>query len=77
LKIYGSGIISSVGETLHAIGDQSRKYNFDVERIMDHKFRTDIIQEEYFVIESLDQLVSALPLADKKIRDYLKIKRVA
>jgi phenylalanine-4-hydroxylase len=77
LKIYGSGIISSVGETLHAIGDRSKKFDFDVERIMDHSFRTDIIQEEYFVIESLEQLVDALPLAERKISEFLKVREVA
>jgi phenylalanine-4-hydroxylase len=77
LKIYGSGIISSVGETLHAIGDASRKYDFDVERIMDHPFRTDVIQDEYFVIESLQQLVEALPLAERKILEFLNKEKVA
>lgn len=77
LKIYGSGIISSVGETLHAIGNNSRKYDFDVERIMDHSFRTDVIQDEYFVIESLLQLVESLPLAERKILEFLGQEKVA
>ena len=76
-KIYGSGIISSVGETLHALGNQSRKFDFDVERIMDHGFRTDVIQEEYFVIDNLQELVNSLPLAEEKILKFLRIQEVA
>ncbi len=67
LKIYGSGIISSTGETAHAIGAASGKSEFEVNRIMDHSFRTDIMQDEYFVIGSFQQLVDALPLVRQKL----------
>ena len=61
LKIYGAGIISSPGETKHCISDQSTKIDFDVATIFNTDYRTDIIQEKYFVIESFDQLYNALP----------------
>jgi phenylalanine-4-hydroxylase len=67
LKIYGSGIISSTGETKHSIGEGSRKHAFDVGAIMDHGFRTDIMQDDYYVIESFEQLVNALPQVREKI----------
>lgn len=61
LKIYGAGIISSPGETKHCLSDQSIKIDFDVATIFNTDYRTDIIQEKYFVIESFDQLYNALP----------------
>lgn len=61
LKIYGAGIISSKGETLHALGNESVKTPFDLEKILNHQFRNDVIQNEYFVIDSFNQLVEVLP----------------
>ncbi|MFZ7114625.1 MAG: phenylalanine 4-monooxygenase [Bacteroidota bacterium] len=68
LKIYGAGIISSNGETKHCLSDESEKINFDVKQIMSTDFRTDILQDKYFVIDSFDQLYNALP----QIREIIK-----
>lgn len=59
-KIIGAGIISSVGETLHAVNESVTKRKFDVAAVMHHSFRTDVIQEEYYVLDSLDGLVAAM-----------------
>ncbi len=61
IKIYGAGIISSNGETKHCLSNESEKLNFDIKKIMDTEFRTDILQDKYFVIDSFDQLYDALP----------------
>lgn len=61
LKIYGAGIISSKGESEHALSDKSEKRPYDVEQIMAHDFRTDVIQDTYYVIESFNELTSSLP----------------
>ena len=61
LKIYGAGIISSKGESEHALSDKSEKRPYNVEQIMAHDFRTDVIQDTYYVIESFDELTSSLP----------------
>lgn len=74
LKIYGSGIISSIGETKHALGD-SRKHAFDADKIMDHPFRTDIMQDDYYVINSFEQLVASLPAIRRKL-ETLRIERI-
>ncbi|MCB0279595.1 MAG: phenylalanine 4-monooxygenase [Calditrichaeota bacterium] len=60
INIYGAGIISSKGETLNAISDESRKHAFDLTDIFEHEFRNDIIQTDYYVIQSFDQLVDSL-----------------
>ena len=73
LKIYGSGIISSIGETKHALGD-SRKHAFDADKIMEHHFRTDIMQDDYYVIHSFEQLVASLPAIRRKLETLRKEK---
>jgi phenylalanine-4-hydroxylase len=67
LKIYGSGIISSTGETKHAIGNRSAKHQFNVSQIMEHPFRTDVMQDDYYVIDNFQQLVDSLPLVRQKL----------
>lgn len=62
MKIYGSGIISSNSETIHAIDNRTTKLDFDVQTMLDTPYRTDIIQDKYFVIDSFDQLYHSLPL---------------
>ncbi len=61
LKIYGAGIISSNGETKHCLSENARKIKFDVKEILQTNFRTDILQDKYFVIDSFNQLYHALP----------------
>ncbi len=68
LKIYGSGIISSAGETKHALSNESAKHLFDVEKIMDQHFRNDVMQDDYFVIENFEQLINSIPQVKEKIR---------
>jgi len=60
LKIYGAGIISSFGETKNAIDDSTNKHPFDIEKIIDSPYRTDIIQDKYFIIDSFEQLYSSI-----------------
>ncbi|MDP1801309.1 MAG: phenylalanine 4-monooxygenase [Bacteroidota bacterium] len=60
LKVFGAGIISSKEETENAIGNRSFKSDFDIDKIMKHDFRTDILQNEYYVIDSFEQLALCL-----------------
>ncbi|MES2590473.1 MAG: phenylalanine 4-monooxygenase [Bacteroidota bacterium] len=59
-KIYGAGIISSMGETKHCLSGEAEHINFDVQTVFNTDFRTDILQSKYFVIESFQQLFDAL-----------------
>lgn len=72
VKFYGAGIISSKSETAHAFNPQSIKHDFDVAEILSHPFRTDIIQEEYYVIESFSQLSDSIAEIEREIlkNDY-------
>lgn len=58
LKIYGAGIVSSYGESLFALDDPSpNRLGFDVRRLMRTKYRIDDYQQNYFVIDSFDDLL--------------------
>ncbi len=58
LRIYGAGIVSSYGESIFALDDASpNRIGFDLERIMRTDYRIDDFQQNYFVIDSFDQLL--------------------
>jgi phenylalanine-4-hydroxylase len=60
LRIYGSGIVSSHGESLYCLEDPSpNRILFDLMRVMRTAYRIDDFQECYFVIDSFDQLFEA------------------
>ncbi|HEU4774263.1 MAG TPA: phenylalanine 4-monooxygenase [Lysobacter sp.] len=60
LRIYGSGIVSSSGESVHSLeSDAPNRIGFDLERIMRTRYRIDTYQKTYFVIDSFEQLMQA------------------
>ena len=60
LRIYGSGIVSSSGESVHALESAApNRIGFDLERIMRTRYRIDSYQKTYFVIDSFEQLIDA------------------
>lgn len=67
LKIYGAGIISSKGETEFCLSDKAAHLDFDVQTIFNTNFRTDIIQDKYFVIESFEQLFNSLTEIENRL----------
>jgi phenylalanine-4-hydroxylase len=60
LRIYGSGIASSKGESIFSLEDPSpNRLGFDLLRVMQTTYRIDDFQESYFVIDSFEQLFEA------------------
>ena len=60
LRIYGAGIVSSKGESLHSLESAApNRLGFDLERIMRTRYRIDTFQKTYFVIDSFEQLMNA------------------
>lgn len=60
LRIYGAGIVSSAGESLHALESPApNRIGFDPQRIMRTRYRIDSYQKSYFVIEGFAQLMQA------------------
>jgi phenylalanine-4-hydroxylase len=60
LRIYGSGIVSSKGESVYCLeSDAPNRLGFDLERIMRTRYKIDTFQQTYFVIDSFEQLMAA------------------
>jgi len=60
LRIYGSGIVSSKGESVYCLESESpNRIGFDLERIMRTRYKIDTYQQTYFVIDSFEQLMDA------------------
>lgn len=58
LRLYGSGIVSSFGESVFALDDASpNRIGFDLRRIMRTRYRIDDYQQTYFVIDSFEDLL--------------------
>jgi phenylalanine-4-hydroxylase len=58
LRLYGAGIVSSRGESIYALEDpKPNRLGFDLRRVMRTKYRIDDYQDNYFVIESFEELL--------------------
>jgi phenylalanine-4-hydroxylase len=73
LKIYGAGIISSKGETNCCLSNKVIHQPFDVQTIFNTDFRTDILQERYFIVDSFDQLYNSLPEIETLLKLNLEL----
>jgi phenylalanine-4-hydroxylase len=59
-RIYGSGIVSSKGESIYCLESaRPNRIGFDLMRVMRTRYRIDDYQETYFVIDGFDQLFDA------------------
>jgi phenylalanine-4-hydroxylase len=60
IRIYGSGIVSSRGESIYCLEEaKPNRIAFDLLRVMRTRYRIDDYQESYFVIDSFEQLFAA------------------
>ena len=60
LRIYGSGIVSSKGESLYCLEDaRPNRLGFDLMRVMRTRYRIDDFQTTYFVIRDFAELFEA------------------
>ena len=60
LRIYGSGILSSSGESVYCLDDpRPNRIAFDLRRVMRTRYRIDRFQDTYFVIDDFEQLFAA------------------
>ena len=66
-RIYGAGILSSVGESKLSVSEESIKYGFDVDHILDTAYIKETYQSQYFCIESFEELLESLPQIKKSI----------
>lgn len=66
LKIYGAGIASSFGESISSIADGNEKIAFEMDRVLNQMFKTDEIQNTYFVIDSFEALFESILVLTQK-----------
>lgn len=60
LRIYGSGIVSSKGESIYCLESPApNRIGFDLDRVMRTRYRIDTYQKTYFVIDDFEQLFDA------------------
>lgn len=59
-KIFGAGILSSLEESRHAMSKGSIKVPLNTLQMLDTPYRTDVLQETYFLMQSFDQLSESL-----------------
>ena len=60
LKIYGAGILSSIGETKFSLSNEPKRISFDIMEVMNTDFDNTKIQELYFIIDSYEELLSSI-----------------
>jgi phenylalanine-4-hydroxylase len=52
--------------------DATQKFDFDVGQIFSTDFRTDILQDKYFVIDSYEQLYESIPEIEQKLEQMIE-----
>ena len=56
LRIYGGGILSSIGETDYCLSDKPERRPFDIIDVLRTPYRIDIMQPIYYVIDDMKRL---------------------
>lgn len=66
IRIYGSGILSSVGEVPNSLGNAVRRHAFDFSKVADQYYEIFHMQEDLFVIPSFEWLLESFKSYVKK-----------
>ena len=64
-KIYGAGILSSIGESAYCLSDLANRKPFHLEEVLNTPYIKDKYQEQYFVLYSMTQLKNILVNLEK------------
>ena len=77
LRIYGAGIVSSPGETIFALEDDSpHRIKFDRMRIMQTDYIIDDFQQTYFTIDNFEQLYNETDIDFAPLYEALNASKV-
>ncbi|MEZ0609548.1 phenylalanine 4-monooxygenase [Fibrella sp. WM1] len=75
LRIYGGGILSSPGETVYALeSNVPKRLDYDVTTLLQTPYIIDHFQEQYFVIDSYEQLYESVPTIEIRLEELLAAK---
>lgn len=65
VRIYGAGLLSSLGESRFALESETvRRSRFELRRVLRTRYRSDSFQRAYFILDGLDDLPRLLEEAD-------------
>jgi phenylalanine-4-hydroxylase len=67
IKIYGSGLISSEGESNYAMSGGPEIRDFDLDQVLNQSFSTSEMQKVLYAVESFDQIYEAAREAEKRL----------
>ncbi len=72
LKIYGAGILSSSGESVYCLeSPHPQRLSYNIHQIFDTPFIKNHYQEQYFVIDSYQQLFDSIPEIEKELESRI------
>jgi len=72
LRIYGAGILSSPGESVHSLSKEATHFDFDLQQVLATPYIKDKFQGQYFVAASYEQLYHSLGKLEQLIHDYVE-----
>lgn len=67
-RIYGSGLISSVGDAANALGPNCDRRPFTLDAVIHQPFEIDRLQDVLFVVDDFQQLFEACREAQERLR---------
>ena len=67
IKLYGSGLISSHGESTHVIEGRPLIRDFDLQQVMEQQFLVSEEQKVLYAVESFDQIYEAAQEAERQL----------
>ncbi len=73
LKIYGAGILSSPGESVYALSEDAKRYQFNLDKVLETPYVKDTFQPQYFIADSYEQLYHQLPLLRRRISEMARL----
>jgi phenylalanine-4-hydroxylase len=72
LKIYGAGILSSSGESIYAIESEiPKRIDYNIQQIFDTPYIKEHYQDQYFVIDSYEQLFNSIPAIEAELEQRM------
>src|SRR5277367_3743422 len=66
-KLYGSGLISSQGESNYVIEGRPEIRDFDVDQVLNQQFSTSEMQPVLYAVDSFDQIYEATYQAERQL----------
>ena len=60
VRVYGAGILSSISETQFALSPAANRVPFNLGEVLATEYIKDKFQQQYFVLDSMDQLAENL-----------------